>query len=103
MFCTFHHNLRHTRLLRHYSQEEMSSRLHICRQAYNNYELGKRTPALEIFVELTHILDVPADYLLYGEKSALRTPVDSRLTREFYNLSPHHQRIILEYISQNQK
>ena len=46
------------------SQSDIANRLNITRQAYNNYETGKREPDFETIVKIADILGTTTDYLL---------------------------------------
>ncbi|NCB94703.1 MAG: XRE family transcriptional regulator [Clostridia bacterium] len=94
----FHQNLRFTRQLRHYTQAEMSAYLHMCRQTYTNYETGRRTPTLETLTQLTHILEVPADYLLTGDPSFFIPESTLHILNDFCCLSPAQQQSVIDYI-----
>ena len=50
------------------TQQEMADYLGISRQAYSNYENGKREPDYETLLKLGEYLDCSIDYLL-GKKS----------------------------------
>ena len=50
------------------TQQEMADYLGISRQAYSNYETGKREPDYETLLKLGEYLDCSIDYLL-GKKS----------------------------------
>lgn len=58
------YNLRSLRGLYGYTQEAISTYLNIERQTYNHYETGKRTPSLEIIIELANFYQVTADELI---------------------------------------
>lgn len=50
------------------TQQEMADYLGISRQAYSNYETGKREPDYETLLKLGEYLDCSIDYLL-GKKN----------------------------------
>lgn len=56
--------LRELREFHHFTQEYVSSRLNIERPSYSNYECGKRTPPLELIVQLANFYQVSIDDLL---------------------------------------
>jgi len=58
------YNLRNLRIIYGYTQEDVSTHLNIERQTYNHYETGKRTPALEIIIELAQFYQVTTDDLI---------------------------------------
>lgn len=51
----------------HYTQAFVSSKLNIGRATYSNYERGKRTPSLDVIMDLAHFYDVPFTYFLNTE------------------------------------
>ncbi len=56
--------LKNERVLQNLTQEDMANKLGITRQAYGNYETGKRDVDSQTLVKLSNILDVSVDYLL---------------------------------------
>lgn len=56
--------LRELREFHHFTQEYVSSSLHVERPAYSNYECGKRTPSLELLVQLADFYHISMDDLL---------------------------------------
>lgn len=95
---TFSQTLRLTRKLRHYTQEQMSQLLHVCRQAYCNYENGSRMPSLDILIRAAEILEVTADYLLTGDPSRLLTVQEYHAVQNFYQLSESTRKKILSQV-----
>lgn len=64
MDSKFAENLRMARLTRGYSQQNMAEMLGISRSAYAGYEIGRRSPNLELLLEMAEILYVSVDDLL---------------------------------------
>lgn len=56
--------LREERIAQNLTQEDMAKKLGITRQAYGNYETGKRDVDSQTLVNLVKILNVSSDYLL---------------------------------------
>ncbi|WIM38636.1 helix-turn-helix transcriptional regulator [Paenibacillus sp. PK4536] len=56
--------LREERITQNLTQEDMAKKLGITRQAYGNYETGKRDVDSQTLVNLVKILNVSSDYLL---------------------------------------
>ncbi|MFE6077524.1 helix-turn-helix domain-containing protein [Paenibacillus sp. NPDC057886] len=56
--------LREGRIAQNLTQEDMAKKLGITRQAYGNYESGKRDVDSQTLVNLVKILNVSVDYLL---------------------------------------
>ncbi|GIP58531.1 helix-turn-helix transcriptional regulator [Paenibacillus sp. FSL W8-0186] len=56
--------LKNKRLEKKLTQEDMANKLDITRQAYGNYESGKRDVDSTTLVKLVEILDIDSDYLL---------------------------------------
>lgn len=57
-------NLINVRKARHKTQKEVADYLGISRQAYSNYEAGKREPDFETLLKLGEYFDCSVDYLL---------------------------------------
>ena len=60
----FSKRLRAVRMKRKYTQQQMADLLTVSLNAYQKYEQGERSPALETLVRISDILKVPIDYLL---------------------------------------
>lgn len=56
--------LREERIAQNLTQEDMAKKLGITRQAYGNYETGKRDVDSQTLVNIVKILNVSSDYLL---------------------------------------
>lgn len=54
------------------SQEELSNRLFISRQAISKWEKGESIPDLDHIIQLSEIFDVSLDYLILAKEN-LRT------------------------------
>lgn len=67
-------NIRILRDLYGYSQEQVSSQIHIARQTYSIYENGKRVPELTALRRLAEFYHVSIDYLLYADLSQPDVP-----------------------------
>ena len=57
-------NLINARKAMHKTQQEVADYLGISRQAYSNYEAGKREPDFETLLKLGEYFDCSVDYLL---------------------------------------
>lgn len=57
-------NLRRLRCINHYTQQQISDRLNISRQAYSNYETGQRSPDIDTLIRLTEIYGVTLEQLI---------------------------------------
>lgn len=57
-------NLRRLRTEYDYTQTQISQKLNISRQAYSNYETGKRIPDLDILFRIANIYHVTLDELI---------------------------------------
>lgn len=56
--------LKYLRKLNNYSQQRLSNKINISRQAYSLYETGKRVPNLETLVSITQLYNVSIDFLV---------------------------------------
>ena len=57
-------NLRRLRTENNYTQEQISEKLNISRQAYSNYETGKRIPDIDMRIRIADIYEVTLEQLL---------------------------------------
>lgn len=60
------HNLKILRKQFHLTQTDLSVMLNISRQAYSNYETGKRTPDLDTLLYLSRFYNVSLNELVLG-------------------------------------
>ena len=58
------------------TQQDVADYLDISRQAYSNYETGKRSPDIEILIKLSDFFSVSIDYLVGKEK---KPPSESQI------------------------
>ena len=63
--------LRDLRERNHFTQAFVSSKLNIGRATYSNYERGKRTPSLDLIMDLAAFYKVPFTYFLNSENPEL--------------------------------
>jgi len=64
------------------SQEQLAEALHISRQAVSKWETGESVPDTDRVMLLCHVLDISADYLLFGkENEQTATPIRSAAER----------------------
>ena len=54
------------------SQEALATRLHVTRQTISNWEGGKSLPDIESLKSLAEALEIPIEYLIYGELGTAR-------------------------------
>ena len=101
-------HLKELRVFHNYTQEYVSSKLNIERPSYSNYELGKRTPTLELVVAFANFYEVSLDDLLCNpdftpSKSKLEDKPSEAIGREKELLSIYRalpdldQKEFLEY------
>ena len=57
-------NLRRLRIDHKYTQEQIGEKLNISRQAYSNYEAGKRIPDLDLLIRIANIYHVTLEQLI---------------------------------------
>lgn len=95
MFCDVIKNLRKQKSL---SQQAIANYLQITRQAYSNYENGKREPDYETLLKLSEFFDVTVDYLTRGETpTAPLTDPEQQLLDLFRQLNGEGQQKIIDY------
>ena len=89
MFCKVIKDLRKQKSL---SQQAIANYLQITRQAYSNYENGKREPDYETLLKLSEFFGVTVDYLTRGETpTALLTDPEQQLLDLFRQLNTEGQ------------
>ena len=114
----FFNNLKQCRLNKNLSQKELAESIGVAPSTYSLYESGKREPDVEKIKLLSEILDVTADYLLFGNvvlkyldnvdgqedayNSILNSPIltenENYLLNTFRMLSEQGQEYILQTI-----
>lgn len=100
----FNDILRLLRQEKEVSQQEVADYLQITRQAYNNYENGKREPDYEILLKLSEYFNVSVDYLVRGETSAERGKEIDNIYFDFAKkaqedgIDPHDIELAIEMI-----
>ena len=57
-------NLRRLRADHEYTQTQIGAKLNISRQAYSNYETGKRIPDLDILIRIANLYHVTLEQLI---------------------------------------
>ena len=57
-------NLRRLRTDHNYTQTQIGEKLNISRQAYSNYETGKRIPDIDMLIRIADIYEVTLEQLL---------------------------------------
>lgn len=57
-------NLRRLRLDNNYTQKQIAKMLNLSRQAYSNYETGKRIPDLDLLIRIVDIYGVTLEQLI---------------------------------------
>ena len=57
-------NLHRLRTENNYTQEQIGEKLNISRQAYSNYETGKRIPDIDMLIRIADIYEVTLELLI---------------------------------------
>ena len=102
-------HLKELRDFHQYTQEYVSSQLNIERPSYSNYELGKRTPTLDLVIAFADFYNVSVDDLLRNpdftpcaatsEESLIPNSDDEReLLATYRLLSQYDKEELLDYI-----
>ena len=73
-------NLQRLRKDHHFTQTQFSKKLNISRQAYSNYETGKRIPDLDIIIRIANIYHISLENLL-TQTLSMKLPV--RISQEW--------------------
>ena len=56
-----------------YSQDYVSSQIHVARQTYSNYERGKKLPDIPTLLYLAELYQISVDQLLFGDFSGIHS------------------------------
>lgn len=57
-------NMYDYRVAHNYTQDQISKMMHITRQAYSNYETGKRDPDVDLVVKLAQLYGITLDQMI---------------------------------------
>ncbi len=74
-------NLQRLRKDHHFTQTQFSKKLNISRQAYSNYETGKRIPDLDIIIRIANIYHICLRRLVQKMVLSMKLPV--RISQEW--------------------
>ena len=93
----FSKRLRDLRKERQMTQEELSARLDLTKQAVSQWERGVREPGFETLEMIADFFNVDTDYLIGREDrtTLLLTGVEHELIVRFRELSPEERSLIL--------
>ena len=69
-------NMRILREVYGYSQDDVSSLLHIARQTCSNYERGRRIPDVLTIVKIAALYGITVDQLLFGDFTGVHDTED---------------------------
>lgn len=75
-------NLRKLRDDHNYTQTQIAEKLNISRQAYSNYETGKRIPDIDMLVRIADIYQITLEQLLVQNCS--KAGVINEISRPYY-------------------
>ena len=99
--------LRDLRERNHFTQAFVSSKLNIGRATYSNYERGKRTPSLDLIMDLAAFYKVPFTYFLNSENPELAaskeppllplTPPEQQLMDIYRSLPSERREQLVEF------
>lgn len=98
---TLGEKLRILRQSRDYTQQQVSSYLHMERAAYANYESGKRIPSYRYIVRIADFYGVRVDYLVrdnFSGNPRKRSCRAEQILEEFCLLEPKIQEELAQYI-----
>ncbi len=68
-------NLKKYRVANNYTQDYVSMKLNISRQAYSNYERGKRNPDIDLLVKLANLYEITLNQLILIPFSQKKTRI----------------------------
>lgn len=77
-------NIKRLRMLQNMSQEELSQKLFVSRQAVSSWENGRTQPDLEMIQKLSELFGVQVEELLYGEKRNTKLEESVRTSKTLF-------------------
>lgn len=77
-------NIKRLRMLQNMSQEELSQKLFVSRQAVSSWENGRTQPDLEMIQKLSELFEVQVEELLYGEKRNTKLEESVRTSKTLF-------------------
>lgn len=83
-----------------YTQEWLSQQLSISRQAYSNYERGKREPDLDLLIQLCKIYDITLDQLIHRPPTSYNLMVHE--TKTAYTTAAETESEAMLYLTQEE-
>lgn len=86
-------NMRILREVYGYSQDDVSSLLHIARQTCSNYERGRRIPDVLTIVKIAALYGITVDQLLFGDFTGVHDTED--IIRDHSAVTPEESLIRL--------
>ena len=96
----FSNNLKHYRQQKQLTQRQVANLLGVAPSTYSQYESGVREPDVKKIKQLSRILDISADYLLFGCNKAPMAEYTNNLTKKekeiikAYNAHPEMQQAV---------
>lgn len=94
--------LKELRISKNYTQDYVSSQLHMARSSYCNYENGFRTPSLESVIAFADFYNISIEQLLGIDDNrhpAMQlTSAEEKLIRDYRRMSPSIQKEISEFV-----
>lgn len=88
--------VRQARLANHMTQAQLSEKLHISTSHMSDIENGKINPGLEIFMSLTEVLQVSADWLLQTDIPKVSAILDDEFSLLLSDCTVSEKKIILK-------
>lgn len=72
-------NIRHFRIAKNITQDELSEKLFVTRQTISNYETGKSRPDVDMLVRISEVLETDIHQIIYGPEPKHRDIQQKRL------------------------
>lgn len=85
---------------KHYTQEQISSQLHIGRSSYANYEKDRREPSIAFLITLARFHHVSVDYLVANSYNLTHTQYQEirHFLAMYHKLTPDNQSDVFDYM-----
>lgn len=71
-------NIRHLRIQKHMTQDELAERLFVSRQTVSNYETGKSNPDIDMLLKIAEVFQTDVTVLIFGTSDMAERRKDVR-------------------------
>ena len=87
------------RKLKNLKQDKFAEMIGVSNVHMSEIERGNKTPAMETFIKIVNVLDVPADLFLRYEVNGAKPHILNDITEKLKNLTPSQLKMIEDLIN----